>query len=616
MSEMTTRVPFDPIPVGGSSPLSTLDPPRPSFSRIVPPDPPTGGLLPPMRKPLPASAGLPAGIAPESSEPAVEPNPFPGTPPPNPKAVGGLLRDVFRITRGKTAVVAGLCSLFAGAYGLNLVMPAPAPSTTDKPETVTAAPKHPEPETTPATAPNSFVHLPLPAPSPLPAVTAVPLPQMTATTALPAPSMEMSRQADGPKVLFSRSTPAPQPPDTGVRLASADTPVPLPASIGGSTPLPVVAAPPPLPAPINKLDTPPLPTPAGVTTDLPPLPKPVGYTADPPPAPPVTLTKVDPLPKPAAFVDQSATKAVPLGKTEDTGFKELPPVTIGDNKRNATSLPTPSGMTLPAPSVVPITDVPSIPLPGVESKPEAKPLQSPSMTTADTVPLPSPPNIAPVSVPVKPLNEKPTLPDLPTPAGVKSSAPTPAAFVSLESKPTEPVVPAAPPAITEAKFDIDVDVIRVRAGDTFATVSEKVYGTPKYAAALRAFNQNTDIGRLREVMAPPLHVLRKQQPAMREAEPTVIPAGVRGPVMDAPVQSESTENVDWGTPGRRRSSVRFEKYTTPKEGMTARDVARAVYADENEWGKLSGPRGTKLRADDPLPRGTEVTVPREELPWK
>jgi hypothetical protein len=82
------------------------------------------------------------------------------------------------------------------------------------------------------------------------------------------------------------------------------------------------------------------------------------------------------------------------------------------------------------------------------------------------------------------------------------------------------------------------------------------------------------------------------------------------------VQSDTPESPDWGTPGKRRSSVRYEKYTTPRDGMTAREVAKAVYDDEREWAKLTGPRGTRFRADDLLPRGTEVTVPREELPWK
>ena len=169
-----------------------------------------------------------------------------------------------------------------------------------------------------------------------------------------------------------------------------------------------------------------------------------------------------------------------------------------------------------------------------------------------------------------------------------------------------------------------MDVFRVRSGDTYASISEKSYGTKQYATALRAFNKGADIGQQREVLVPPMHVIRKQS-NVRDPDPvpvssgdnrTVIPAsGIRGPVLDAPVQSDTTESLDWSAPGRRKPTVRYEKFTTPKE-MTAREVAKAVYADENEWAKLSGPRGARLRADDYLPKGTEVTVPREEMQWK
>ena len=89
---------------------------------------------------------------------------------------------------------------------------------------------------------------------------------------------------------------------------------------------------------------------------------------------------------------------------------------------------------------------------------------------------------------------------------------------------------------------------------------------------------------------------------------------MRGPVID-PV-ADAGESADWGPAGKKRPVIKYERFTTPKDGMTAREVAKAVYADENEWPKLIGPRGAKLRADDRLPRGTELTVPREELPWK
>lgn len=189
--------------------------------------------------------------------------------------------------------------------------------------------------------------------------------------------------------------------------------------------------------------------------------------------------------------------------------------------------------------------------------------------------------------------------------------------------------PAAPVGGPPPKKGFEVDVVKVRSTDTYTSISDTFYQSRKYAAALRAFNGDVDIGRLQEVEVPPLFELQKQTGVpTREAEPTtgggrtIIPARnttpaeppVRGPVLDP--SGDAGESADWGPAGKKRPVIKYERFTTPKDGMTARDVAKAVYADENEWPKLIGPRGAKLRADDRLPRGTELTVPREELPWK
>jgi hypothetical protein len=174
--------------------------------------------------------------------------------------------------------------------------------------------------------------------------------------------------------------------------------------------------------------------------------------------------------------------------------------------------------------------------------------------------------------------------------------------------------PSITVSVTPPKKGFEVDVVRVRETDTYASISEAYYQSKKYAAALRAFNGDSDIGRLQEVEVPPLHELQKLAGGKpREAEPTGDGRPVRGPVLDP--SGDGPDAVDWGPAGRRRPVIKYESYTTPKEGMTARDVARAVYADENEWAKLIGPRGVKLRPDDQLPKGTQLTVPREDL-WK
>ena len=115
----TNKMPYDPIPVGG--PFGIAPEAKPAFSRTTTEPVGTGGLLPPTRKPVAVTNSensLPPGIAPESPTPPIA-TPLSGG------GLFGLMWDVMKPTRAKGAVVAGLLSLGAGAYGLNLVVPQP-----------------------------------------------------------------------------------------------------------------------------------------------------------------------------------------------------------------------------------------------------------------------------------------------------------------------------------------------------------------------------------------------------------------------------------------------------------------------------------------------------------
>ncbi len=575
MSE-TTKLPFDPIPVSG---IATADP-KPAFSRSVTD---AGGLLPPVRKPVSA---LPSGIAPEAPP---EPNPMPGTPPPNPAAVGGFLRDLFKPTRGKGAVAAGLVSLFAGAYGLNLVMPIQTPPSKPRvPESETA--KGPQPKidverTSPQMAEerNSL----LPEPGKLPPLPAPGEFGSGRSEGLPPPNDPRNRASGDERWGSAGSSRTEQP---GGGALPALPALPAGGFGGGGSEPPAKPALPALPPPGDSGFRP-----AGGT--LPPLNEPKDNTVPPPGG---GMGGLPPLPKPGE------------PPSIDNRKSELPPLPEPGKLGAGGGLPPPATAFAPAadgklPPPLPNPDD-KLPKPLIDAKPDAGKLPDlpvPGSTPAGTLP--------PISA--APVGMKKDEPPLPPPGGMGSFAPT-----VRSSTPPPDAVPEQPP-----KTDFDVDIVRVRGSDTYATISDKFYGSTRYAAALRAFNRGADLGQLREVQVPPLHVIRTQaggreREAEAPAEPRgVVPAGgIRGPVLDAPVQPPDTapEAVDWGAPGKRRSSVRYERYTTPKDGMTAREVAKAVYDDEQAWGRLSGPRGAKLRADDPLPRGTEVTVPREELPWK
>lgn len=602
------KFPFDSIPLntGGAS---VAEAPRPSFSRSVP-DASAAGLLPPTRKPV--AVTLPDPL-PTMDPPAADPNPMASTPPPKAGSVRSFLWDLVRPTRTKWAILAGGASLVAGAYGLNLFVPSPG-------------------ETAKTTLPTAST------------AKAGPTPQILDERQRP-PSIDESRTATAvpPPKEFA---PAPLPPFTAtptnpIIAARADVPVPPPMPLKPDVPAPVSA--PPLPVPMTPVEDslkgtalPALP-PVNMQPELPkgsalppvnftepaavptPPPKPVESAPLPLPAMPVMTEKpADTLPKPApAFVEATD----PSKKVETA-----PPFAGSPNKVEPTpitevKLP-PVDTKLPPPVVDPK------PLPPVVPDPKAIPVTSTLPPVGGALPPPSMVDIKPVEpAPPKPVGVEPVAaPPAPavkfTPV-VKEEPPAAFTVVGVKDTPVAPPVGGPPP-----KKGFEVDVVKVRASDTYTSISEAFYQSRKYAAPLRAFNGDVDIGRLQEVEVPPLYELQKQAGTPpREADPTgggrgVIPVRgttpvdppVRGPVIDP--AGDAGESADWGPAGKRRAVIKYDRFTTPKEGMTARDVARAVYDDETQWAKLIGPRGAKLRADDPLPRGTELTVPKEELPWK
>lgn len=565
----STKFPFDSIPLNGGT--AVADPPRPSFSRSVP-DVSAGGLLPPTRKPVSVTMPDPIALTP----PPADPNPMASTPPPQAGSVRGILWDLVRPTRTKWAILAGGVSLLAGAYGLNLFVPTPGD-----------APKTRPTETAKLTSP---------------------LPQIGEERGRPPQIGEERVVAALPKDM------APAPLPALVIPVRNDEPAPLPPlSKFDDKPTPVV--------PLTPLYEPtkPAPLPIPALTDKP----------DPVPLPPVTLVPSAPAPLPAALLlvdlspkpvmplvlDAKPPDVTPLPPPKPPGFVEVVDPTKRPDTRPVWMRNNPD----PTPAPIPIPDM-KLPAVGETKLPamgtlmeQPKPAELPVMRPSELIPPPKPVALDPVTAPIKV-----------TPPFTPVLREEPPAFTVVGTKESPPAVPVGG---SLPKKGFDVDVVKVRATDTYTSISEAFYQSRKYATALRAFNGDADIGRLQEVEVPPLHELQKLGgvPA-REPEPTGggragIPARsttpteppVRGPVFD---QADAGESADWGPAGKRRAVIKYERFTTPKDGMTARDVAKAVYADENEWPKLIGPRGAKLRADDALPRGTELTVPREELPWK
>ena len=132
---------------------------------------------------------------------------------------------------------------------------------------------------------------------------------------------------------------------------------------------------------------------------------------------------------------------------------------------------------------------------------------------------------------------------------------------SIELKPMpvlEPVLKPIPlPVAVEAKTDYDVDIHKLKAGDTYAAISEKFYGAANFANALRGYNDNADLTCLRDVQVPPMHIIKKFGDVGTAVDtPRVLPAGVfqdPTPGLVAPPKIEG--EVEWGSPGTRKPTA-------------------------------------------------------------
>ncbi len=491
MSE-PSKAPFEPIPMPGMPEMPEM--PKPSFSRST--NPPAAP--PVQRKPLlvedgkPNPFSLPQGIAPEApAEPAPKPARLP--------------MSWLKPTRTKGVVLAAVASLGIGAFGLNALVPT----------TVTEPPK--------ANGSTESAALPTNKPAPV----------------QPVPWIDEVRQPIGPPELMPKGV-IEQREDHGHRSGSETikqvdnttpavaSPVPPPTTPGGAPATPTVA---PgagtgaLPAPILVL----APSPAPMVPV--PLPSTVEEKLAPPTPDVPSNPKIgDPLPMPTGLGDNSQPLKAVSTEPPPSPFAPAPP----------------KGETLVTPGVTPLPELtlPPVPLANV---PKEEP-KLPSVVTQPVTVLPVPELTPHKPVDVKPLTHPKVAPTEPTPEPqpFPPPAPTPPADTSRPSAPGTSVSRSV-----EAKTDYDVDIHKLRSGDTYAKISQKFYGTPTFANALRGYNDNADLGRMRDVQVPPIHVIKTFGTGAGAETPRLLPVGV---VQEpAPVIAPKAErDVEWGSPGARK----------------------------------------------------------------
>src|SRR5205085_512778 len=161
----------------------------------------------------------------------------------------------------------------------------------------------------------------------------------------------------------------------------------------------------------------------------------------------------------------------------------------------------------------------------------------------------APPNPAASAVPpIQP--PAGTVPTIPLPSGMGNTNPgtalvPPVPNAAAPPKVDVPPLPGTPPANSAnlprvpdvapplgpagaadrpPSTSFDVDLYEPRAGDTYESISREYYNDPRYAAALRAFNNNRPLQGGVQVEVPPMGVLRKKFPQLVGVNPAADPA--------------------------------------------------------------------------------------------
>ena len=413
-----------------------------------------------------------------------------------------------------------------------------------------------------------------------------------------------------------------EPPKPGDFIPPASLPVPpvVPVSAAPSTP----------PSPAGGVIIP--PPPAGLEP-LPLIPVVGGGSAT--PMPPVKDKPVAPLgekpmiPEPGSL----APSVVPAGGPPAA------PTRPDKSETGGNTLP----IIPPAGAVPPVPMEPDLPkLPGMAPSAPAKTDPDPKPAIPDPKDLtgssPTPPAIPdpkdlagsspnpPSAIPGKPVGESPTPPakrpeppaSLVPPVGAgRASTPEP---MDLNPSPARPATPAAGGSGTGAKTEFvkpadsntvtpvggtirppatsyDVDIYLPKPNDTWEAISREYYTDTRFAAALRAYNQNRALAPGREVEVPPISILRQ-----RYSPPAA------GPAAATPAGTPGASGDPWNAAGAPTGGAKT--YRIPSgNGMSLKAVAKLLLGNDQRWQELYdlnpnvNPSG--------VPPGTELKLPAD-----
>lgn len=247
----------------------------------------------------------------------------------------------------------------------------------------------------------------------------------------------------------------------------------------------------------------------------------------------VPITPIEPvaLPLPTGFGSEPEAKPKPLGTVPimtPPALPGLPAPTFGEAKKDILPLPT-LGTEAATTPILPTAL--SSALPPIELLPP---------TIAPPRPLLPLPEVTPVTPPATPkLNPEPKL-----------LTPAPYSPIPVPIELAKPVNSAP----TDAKTDYDVDIHKIRAGDTYATISQRYYDTATFANQLRTYNDNADLSRAPDVQVPPMYVIKKFGTGRVGESTGVVPAGTTQIPTPLPPATNPSDVV-WGSSGARKDGT-------------------------------------------------------------
>lgn len=177
------------------------------------------------------------------------------------------------------------------------------------------------------------------------------------------------------------------------------------------------------------------------------------------------------------------------------------------------------------------------------------------------------------------------------------------------TKPASPSVTQTTAIERTPTTSYDVDIYSPKQGDTWEAISQEYYNDKRYAAALRAANNNASLTSGGSVDIPPLFIL-KQKFQNGLGASTSIPSPPPSP---PPSSSPQGSTPNWApsnptTPATQSTGTKI--YRVPAGGTTLPAIAKAFLGNEQRWTELYN-LNPQVTAPNAVPAGMDIKLPAD-----